>query len=258
MIWLLGYDKFETSAERIESACLMTSNWSNFGHWMGEHLLKLRSIEKYMEMSGNRPTLILGQDPPKFVFESLETLGFDKKDCRFYTGEPLHINKLVIPRYPHPTPGTIKWLQERYLGGAGRSPGNSSSSNSRIYISRADADRKNVINEAEVVKCLHRYGFERYVLGNLHVVEQAQLFANAEYIIGPTGSGFHNLVFSDDPTIIELVPDAFGIDWYCITNMMDFDHYWLFCDFDDYVSGNILVDINKLESLISATLEDAD
>lgn len=80
-----------------------------------------------------------------------------------------------------------------------------SSRRRRIYISRAKAGWRKVVNERELMQTLRRHGFQRYFLEDLSSQEQIQLFQEAEVIIGPHGAGLANVVFTPPgATVIEL------------------------------------------------------
>ncbi len=66
----------------------------------------------------------------------------------------------------------------------------------RIYISRERCTHGKITNELELMRDLHRNGFEKIVLETLPFDEQVALFAHSEIIIGAHGAGFTNLVFS--------------------------------------------------------------
>ena len=58
----------------------------------------------------------------------------------------------------------------------------------RIYISRAGAHHRRVLNEAEVMDCLSRYGFNLVRLERLSFREQVNLFRKAQIVAGPAGA----------------------------------------------------------------------
>lgn len=244
-----------SSELQISHGCLLTSGWNNFGHYMGEHLLKLRALEKYEERTGKFPTLILDPDPSDFVWDSLDILGVDRGDCVTYDGCVATVDTLVVPNYPHPTPGGIRWLKERFLGDTDRFVSPEFEPSNRVFISRKKADKKRILNEVEVVDMLKEYGFRSYVLEDLHLAEQAKLFSNADVVVGPTGSGFLNIMFADDISIIELVPKKDMTNWYIISNMLGFDHELsYFCDEADE-NMDFRVDTRGLQDTVEEILD---
>ena len=64
----------------------------------------------------------------------------------------------------------------------------------RIFLSRKDCNRRN-INENELKPILDKYGFEFVYSGEMDILSQARMFNQAEYIIGPSGAAFTNLLF---------------------------------------------------------------
>ena len=63
----------------------------------------------------------------------------------------------------------------------------------RIYISRSG--RRRVVNEPEVVALLQTYGFEIIEDIPRSVTEQVQIYQNANFIVGPHGASFGNLLW---------------------------------------------------------------
>ncbi|NOG52157.1 MAG: glycosyltransferase family 61 protein [Chloroflexi bacterium] len=74
----------------------------------------------------------------------------------------------------------------------------------RLYISRSKARRRRVLNESAVIALLAPLGFEAFTLEDLSVAEQVRLFAGAEAVVAPHGSGLTNLVFGQGIKVIEL------------------------------------------------------
>ena len=87
---------------------------------------------------------------------------------------------------PEDTGAFNKEIQDRHGGGAKR----------RLYISRADAAGRRILNENTIMGRLKALGFERLVLSNMSVPEIVSAFANAEIILSPHGSGLTNILFS--------------------------------------------------------------
>ncbi len=87
---------------------------------------------------------------------------------------------------PEDTIAFNRMIQERFVGGPRR----------RLYISRADAPKRRILNEAEIMTRLEPFGFERVVLSNMPVEQLVAAFANAEVILAPHGSGLTNILFS--------------------------------------------------------------
>ena len=75
----------------------------------------------------------------------------------------------------------------------------------RIYLSRGvDVARRRLTNEAEVLEGLVARGFEVVDPGALAFTEQIELFSSSKVIVGVHGAAFANLMFTTEPTVVEL------------------------------------------------------
>lgn len=77
----------------------------------------------------------------------------------------------------------------------------------RIFVSRAHASRRRLVNEDALFEILCPRGFQRVVLERLPFAEQVALFSQAEQVVAPHGAGLANIVFMAPGTqVIELLP----------------------------------------------------
>jgi capsular polysaccharide biosynthesis protein len=75
----------------------------------------------------------------------------------------------------------------------------------KLFVSRADATSRLVMNEDAAFARLAPMGFTRVTLGGRSVAEQARLFAQAEIVVGPHGAALSNLVFCTPGTrVVEI------------------------------------------------------
>ncbi len=98
-----------------------------------------------------------------------------------------------------------------------------------IYVKRGNATRRRVINEAEVIDLLERYGFQAVEMDNKTVKEQAEIFANAEAIVAPHGAALTNLLFEQSNTkVIEIFPHGYTNNcFYVLANYGDLNYFYL-------------------------------
>ena len=88
---------------------------------------------------------------------------------------------------------------------------------SRIYVSRMDASRRRVTNEAEIVRALGEFDFEPVVLADFTVDQQLALVTGADIIVAPHGMGLtHVSLHPGTPTLIELHHPTVGTDAYAL------------------------------------------
>ena len=99
----------------------------------------------------------------------------------------------------------------------------------RIYVSRTDANHRRILNEPEVLERLRPFGFVAVALEALSFQEQVALFAHAEVIVTPHGSGLTNLIFSrPNTTVVELVSPHYIRHYYwVISRLLSLKHYFL-------------------------------
>lgn len=65
-----------------------------------------------------------------------------------------------------------------------------------LYISRADAATRKVVNEKEIATFLSPLGFEVVIPGKMPLKKQIAAFADASVIVGAHGAGLSNMVFA--------------------------------------------------------------
>jgi len=239
----------------IELGCSLYNKWTNYYHWIIEHLLKLRHVERYEKAVGETPMLIIPPDPPKYITETLSLLGYSRSDWVVWSDPGIRVDSLVVPTYPEPTPGNLSWLRsqlQQQVEPATDEP-------SRIYISRDRSDKRLVENEHEVREVVAEFGFEPYFLEELTVEEQVRLFGSADAVVGPHGAGLTNVIWGDDLTVFELFPedvyDLYGV----ISSLLGHAYHGL--QFTSVtprlgINSNLNVDVDALHSYLDSNLSD--
>ena len=172
-----------------------------------------------------------------FQRESLAILGIDaNKVIKGSSQDDLHLqaDNLLVPSFP----GTVAWmpkwacqfLRNTFLD----SECVQVKPNKRLYIRRNLSHSRHLINEEEVIHCLEDWGFEALHLERLSVREQASLFAQAEIVVAPHGSGLSNLVFCSSGTkVIEIFSPFYVYPcFWLVSNLIELDYF--------YVLGEIL------------------
>jgi len=130
----------------------------------------------------------------RYQMDTLAALGVDPaKIIQLGSGDRVQPEELVAPSLKVDNQAIplnqANWLRAKFGPeadvGAGR----------RIYLSRADAPSRRLLNEPEIFDLLARQGFEKVNLSKLSVREQAALFASASVVAGPSGAAFTNILF---------------------------------------------------------------
>ena len=176
----------------------------NYFHWLIDGLARLFLIERYQPLDQIDYLLV----PPlkyDFHWDSLEALGFDRSqiielqplqcirfNCLLATTPPRGRNSAVCPG----------WIIDRYRTILlEHAKDTKSSAGKRIYISRRDAPKRMFTNEEVVCQELEANGFDIVELTPLNLWQKIAVFRDAEFVIGQTGAGLTNLIFSPSNVI---------------------------------------------------------
>jgi len=85
----------------------------------------------------------------------------------------------------------------------------------RIFISRADAKTRRILNQAEVNNVLTEFKYEICELTGLTFEEQRALFAQVSHVVGVHGAGLTNILFSPTGTqVMEILPPMCAVPDY--------------------------------------------
>ncbi len=77
----------------------------------------------------------------------------------------------------------------------------------RVYLSRAQATRRHLVNESELLPVMESFGVEPVMLETHSIPEQVALFRQAEWVVAPHGAGLTNLLFAPPQTrVLEIRP----------------------------------------------------
>nr|WP_255709944.1 glycosyltransferase family 61 protein [Pontibacter harenae] len=133
-----------------------------------------------------------------------------------------------------------------------------------MYISRTDANSRNILNELELIQTLKEFGFKEVQLREYSVAEQARLFAGAKVIVAPHGAGLANLVFcSKGATVVELFPEGYVLPlYYDLASKVGLKYTHIVCEADAKANSvkqgmklNLLVDLKRLKKKVEGIME---
>jgi capsular polysaccharide biosynthesis protein len=125
---------------------------------------------------------------------------------------------------------------------------------SYIFISRRKALGRRIFNEDEVIAALTPLGFSVYLLEEMSYAEQVRLFAQAKIIVAPHGAGLTNLIFANNPIIVELFGAYVGREFANLSRSLGFKYGCLGCASPRgevrHQDGDMIVDVNQLSKLL--------
>ena len=208
------------AADSVDVATVLHRPSNNYYHWMLEHCLKLRGVERYEAETGNNVTLIIPSNPTDWIKESIEILGFgDHTMIEWNERKSISVNKLVVPSFPEPTPNTLSWTRQRMLENINTR--NKSDDVAGVYVSRQNSQRgRCVSNFDEVRDVLERYNIEIVCCEELSVKEQVIMFNKANVIIGPHGAGLTNIIWGENKHVIELFNGWVSTPYYILSHIL--------------------------------------
>jgi capsular polysaccharide biosynthesis protein len=225
---------------------LLTGPWSwNWYHW----LLDVLPRAALLPISQDADAGIL--TPAKLTRAQEETLalvGVPEERRTPYGGRQLVADELVFPSLIAPTGNpprwALRWLRERLAPEPERH-------DRRIYVSRADASARRVVNEPELIALLGERGFETLLPGEFGLVDQLRAFAEAAVVLGPHGAGLANLCASSMATVIELQrEDDFRASYFAQANAQGLEYWYLLCR--PAGRWNLRVEISEVERTLDA------
>ncbi len=253
--------------EKIDGTVAVLSSLSGnfYYHWLIDVIprfgilrqagINLEEIDWFLINGANRP----------FQEESLAMLGIPPEKLLDSDLHPhIQAEKLIVPSFPGHLDwvpqGTIDFLREKFLKVDRRNLNNYPE---RIYISRARADHRQILNEPEIIDYLQQHGFVTVTLEDLPFTEQIAHFAAAKVIVAPHGGGLTNLVFCHTGTkVVEFFsPNYLRTDYWMVSQLLGLRHYYLVGQsFDCYplrqlmyqsaLTEDILIDLNSLEAIL--------
>lgn len=191
--WLLTFKRIKPPALVLGPvAVVATTLGAGYGHWLLEELPRMLTLPPreglrliaHAQTPFQRAALALGQLPDAVI---------SPKKFSHYACE-----QLIVPSLQgaggHPTPQSVALVRE-FTAPLGREGGGRRGE--KIYITRQNARRRKLSNEAALWPRLEAKGFARVVLEELSWAEQIAAFRRARVIVAPHGAGLANLVFCE-------------------------------------------------------------
>lgn len=230
----------------LNTVAPLIPRYPNYYHWMVETVPKIRYLRAFEEATGRSVTVLVPDDAPQFVEETLRLIGWPQSKTMQATESAYTVQNLVIPSYPERHASDFEWMQTEILEAVPSC--SESSSGKNVYVSRSNAIERRVLNENEVMNILNEYGFNRYCLENQSVADNVQLFSQADIIIGPHGAGLTDIIFADDCTLIELFGSKIKEPYELLADTLGVEYIPMYCQ---AASADIVVNTERLHRRIT-------
>lgn len=206
-----------SAVERVEEEAILLGGDGNFAHGALDWASKLCVLDQFPHLSG-LPVLVSAALRPAVV-ELFGLLGLSaERLIRVTPGAVLSCRRLWLPSLTHQfqymAPEHLAFLRGRLgIPSSQRALG----SGRRLYLTRASAGYRGLVNEEEVAALLAAEGFEAYVPDGRSMAEQIAVFAQAEAIVAPIGGGTAAVAFAPPGTrVLELTHERCVLPQYAI------------------------------------------
>ena len=250
---------------KIEREALwITDYWSTgYFHWLSDVLMRLFGFRDQVRDRVRDLLLVL---PGKFeacdhVQSSLRAFGVTNVDF-IGPDEVVECRSLLMPSHTAPSGHfnreAIRGVRDVLLSAYGDTVGEEK----RLYITRAKAGRRRIINEDEVTSILRRFGFEMICAEDLSFEQQVRIFSRARYIVSNHGAGLTNMLFMNDAgSVLELrhQSDCINNCYFTLASALDLNYFYQSCTpqkaADDPHDAHLLVDPLQLEKNLGLLLD---
>lgn len=236
--------------QRYEQATwILERVFHNHSHWLTAHLPKLLLLQ---EVGGLDDVLLPAELPPALE-QSLHLVGLDaERFRRVDVDRPVVVQELTVLDTDRFRPELVRRVQEVWTEGA-PPPGR------RIYISRARATRRRLVNEEELWPALRDAGFERVVMEDLSFRDQAELMRQTAVVMAPHGAGLTNMMLCPPGTqVVEIADLSFPNPNFYALACGARHGYWLLpaqsMGGGRPLERDLRVDVSSVEALLPAVL----
>lgn len=214
---------------------IVLSNYleKQYYHWNMESLGRLALID---ENKLKNYTIIVDSNAPNFVIDSLQVLfGIEKNRILENPYWKISAKEVLLPSFPitrnELTKDVNLYFPEiiKKLNLLSKKRTNIEKNKRNLVISRSKATQRRILNMELIITSFPDMNFEIVELENYTFLEQIQLFRNANVIIAAHGAGLVNVMYGENPFIIEFFPsnrterDSFY--FYQISSSLNFVHH---------------------------------
>ena len=227
-------------------------NLQSYYHWMAEGIISLFLLQKLMH---GRASVVLPaglEAIAKVPYrDSLKLFSFGDYDLSFSDAPVVRLERATWVDPVYLAEDFPEHILREFQAAATAAIGPQREP-LRLYVERTH--NRGVANAQEVRDSLERLGFMTVRLEDLPLLEQARLFANAEFIVATHGAGLSNLIFAPPSArIIELTPDSEmrPFFWF-LSQKLGQEYGMLPCPSEGgQFNGNLQVDVKKLMRLFN-------
>lgn len=191
-----------------------------YGHYLLEVWPQLWA--KY-SVNISEVSFVTSVELPSYVLQVLEHLGVTRDRIHRITGLT-RCETLIVPsyavlarRYVHPEARKVfKEIARMAAFTTADEEARILDIGSKVYLSRSGIAGRGLVNEQAVEEVVKRSDFSVVRIEEYSIPAQMKILQNAEYIVGPGGSGMHNAIFATNPKVMILASEG----WFTIADTL--------------------------------------
>ena len=248
------------STMHVSEPCLFLGGDENYCHWFLRYLTRLVLIEDFPDLK--KLSLIVNEDLHPYQKESLKILEIPEKQLiKIPLGAMVTCEDIFVPaklREISFHEKGVRWIRQKFLKDQDKVR------KKKLYLSRADTDRRKMTNEEEVIALLKEHGFETVIPGRMTLQEQIETFSDASIVVGAHGAGLINMIFAPRNAVLIELSDvllSYMPDFRILADTVPLNHFELISknvktypnkvpvDYHDFT-----VDIDEFKEILSQVL----
>ena len=245
---------FQIRKKTVKNALWLTDEWSNgYFHWMLDVLPKWVASEKYIK---NHVLLLpFSLSQLSFVKDTLKLLNVPF--AIVYPRDVFFVGQCLVPEYTAPTgnfqPSLVQQLRLRLKEGLNL--GKLDRSLRKIYISRAKATKRKILNENEVNIVLAKFGYEIHHFEDYDFSLQVQIIHEASHLVSLHGAGLSNMLFLNKGSKVFEIrnnQDNHNNCYFSLSSALNLEYYYITAkgNSSNTFSVDITIDLLRFESVL--------
>jgi len=186
---------------------LLGSSQVSFYHFVTEVVGDWWFLKQMGYREGDFSAIVVHGHRKAWQEEILDMLGIPAGKRRYHFEVKARHIDLVVPYRTKGDAVTVpSWMCDALWSELGRGLGNRAG-NRKIYLSRRDAPRRRMVNEADMTRRLRKAGFEILQLDGMTIAEQQALLGSARVVVAEHGAALTNIAWCPtNATVVDIHP----------------------------------------------------
>lgn len=196
---------------RVERAFMAANRGSknNYFHWTTQSIISIIYFLPFLREASIPVVIPHCRHPYQLFWMEILAATYGLNFLCLGDGQSIHVAKLVVPSTLYKPFDFAPFIDSDQIRKVLHEIGvaklqSISSCPEKVYISRARARRRRMLNESKVERIVQAHDYAIVNLEKLDVSDQIHTFMNCKKIMAPHGAGLANLVFSSPQVLAEV------------------------------------------------------